>query len=195
MYWSASVLTTNSADTEPTVILTFDSAKYVFNAGENTIRAWLCSKQSFRKTRAIFVTSVGTQRCSGVAGLLMSLSDASINKLDVVGPEGLAHLIATMRSYTYRSSLSVNPIEASFKAITAGMQSPSPIYEDGNISAYAIPLFPSFSSSLTHSQPSVELDQPERTAKRKRSASPPSSSKRPLFDEQNDSAAPFLPKY
>jgi hypothetical protein len=68
MNWSASVLTTVSSDTEPTVVVAFDSAKYVFNVGENTNRAFLQSRRNWKRTRGLFFTQVGTQRASGLPG-------------------------------------------------------------------------------------------------------------------------------
>ena len=32
----------------------------------------------------------------------MTFADSSIRKLDIVGPQGLTHLMASMRLYTYR---------------------------------------------------------------------------------------------
>jgi hypothetical protein len=72
MNWSITVPSTVSSDTEPTIVLNFDSAKYIFNAGENTNRAFLQSVHGWRKARSIFLTSVGTQRASGLAGQLAS---------------------------------------------------------------------------------------------------------------------------
>jgi ribonuclease BN (tRNA processing enzyme) len=75
MNWSTSVYTTHSSDTEPSIVITFDSAKYIFNAGENTTRAILQSKRGWRKVKALFLTQLGTQRSSGVPGMwLVSLS-------------------------------------------------------------------------------------------------------------------------
>lgn len=68
MNWSTSVLSTLSSDTEPTILITFDSAKYLFNVGENTGRSFLQSKQNWKKTRGVFLTSVGMQRAGGLAG-------------------------------------------------------------------------------------------------------------------------------
>jgi hypothetical protein len=121
MNWSASVLTTVSSDTEPTIIITFDSAKYIFNAGQNTNRAFLQSRRNWRKTRGIFFTQVGVERAGGLAGenyaletcslmiwitqtsgLLMTFADATIKMLNVVGPPGLTHYLASMRLYAYR---------------------------------------------------------------------------------------------
>lgn len=69
MNWSTSVYTTLSSDTEPSIVITFDSAKYIFNAGENTTRAIIQSKRGWRKLKALFLTQLKTQRSSGVPGM------------------------------------------------------------------------------------------------------------------------------
>lgn len=66
--WSSSVLSGLSTDTEPTIVVTFPNAKYVFNVGENTGRAWLQSRLNWKKTKGLFFTSAGTQRMSGLPG-------------------------------------------------------------------------------------------------------------------------------
>jgi ribonuclease Z len=118
MQWSTSVLTQHSSDTEPTVVVNFDNAKYVFNVGENTSRSYVQSTQRFNKVRGIFISEIGTQRTAGLAGewicefqmytysykwhkgYLMTLADMGRNsKVDIVGPEGLKHLLCSMRTY------------------------------------------------------------------------------------------------
>ncbi len=126
MNWSTSVYTTLSSDTEPSIVITFDSAKYIFNAGENTTRAILQDKRGWKKVKALFLTRLGTQRSSGVPGvsldssscilliaydplvavlgpgLLMSIADSSPRAMEVFGPRGLLHLLASMRFYVFR---------------------------------------------------------------------------------------------
>lgn len=68
MNWSANVLSTVTSDTEPTIVIEFDSAKYIFNAGENINRTFIQGRPNWKKTKGIFITSVGTQRASGLAG-------------------------------------------------------------------------------------------------------------------------------
>lgn len=68
MNWSANVLTTVTSDTEPTVIVEFDSGKYIFNVGDNTNRAFMQNAFNWKKTRGIFLSSVGAQRASGLSG-------------------------------------------------------------------------------------------------------------------------------
>ncbi|KAF7972807.1 hypothetical protein HWV62_16994 [Athelia sp. TMB] len=69
MNWSANVLSTVTSDTEPTIIIEFDSAKYIFNVGENTNRAFIQGRPNWKKTKGIFLTSVGAQRASGLADM------------------------------------------------------------------------------------------------------------------------------
>lgn len=121
MNWSANVLSTVTSDTEPTIVIEFDNAKYIFNVGENTNRAFIQNKLNWKKTRGLFLTSVGTQRASGLAGklpvhrvifsqtlmyaglgFLMTLADSNHSKVDVVGPQGVSHFIAAMRKYVNR---------------------------------------------------------------------------------------------
>lgn len=68
MQWSASVLTSVSSDTEPTIVLTFEKGKYIFNASENTNRAFLQSRRSWKRTQGVFFTQIGVQRASGLSG-------------------------------------------------------------------------------------------------------------------------------
>jgi len=77
--WSTTAISALSSDTEPTVIITFDDAKYIFNAGENTGRAWMQSRAHWRRMKALFFTQVGTQRMSGMPGAYSSAADASSN--------------------------------------------------------------------------------------------------------------------
>ena len=79
MNWSTSVYTTLSSDTEPSIVITFESAKYIFNAGENTTRAILQSKRGWKKVKALFLTQLGTQRSSGVPGVLLPPSSSTPN--------------------------------------------------------------------------------------------------------------------
>jgi hypothetical protein len=68
MDWSANVLSTVTSDTEPTIIVEFHAAKYIFNVGENTNRAFIQNRSNWRRTRGLFLTSVCAQRAGGLTG-------------------------------------------------------------------------------------------------------------------------------
>ncbi|PFH48651.1 hypothetical protein AMATHDRAFT_64951 [Amanita thiersii Skay4041] len=163
MNWSTSVLSSISSDTEPTIVITFDSAKYIFNVGENTTRSFLSGEFNWKRARALFLTQLGPKRTGGLPGFLMTLADGGIPDLRIAGPYGLLHRMASMRMYTYRDTMLVEPLEA------PPLLDPSPdaIYKDENIIVYGFPLYPTDPSTPTTS-----------TLKRKRSGSPTSPSKR-----------------
>ena len=74
MEWSTSALSPLSSDTEPSIIVTFADAKYIFNAGENMSRNVLQTSHNWRKTRALFLTQAKIDKISGLGGKYCSYS-------------------------------------------------------------------------------------------------------------------------
>ena len=68
MDWSTSVLTSLSSDTEPSVVVTFSDAKYIFNVGENISRNALQTSRNWKKARALFLTQAKIDKISGLGG-------------------------------------------------------------------------------------------------------------------------------
>ncbi|KAI0674372.1 hypothetical protein C8Q78DRAFT_967526 [Trametes maxima] len=196
--WNVSVLTDVTCDTEPTLLVDFGVAKYVFNAGEGTGRAWLGSHHSFRKTKALFVTAAGTQRCGGVSGLMMLCADSTIPKLEVFGPTGLMQYLASMRSYTYRTTMAVKAVEAPSVPAQSlpSSEKPTPLFQDECLTVYSIPLYPSSATDGPEPRRSLLSPAAERMLKRKRTPSPPGPSKRrspPITDRAIDSTSAVPP--
>ncbi|KAI3607358.1 3 trna processing endoribonuclease [Moniliophthora roreri] len=172
MHWSVSVLSTVSSDTEPTLVFTFDSAKYLFNAGENTNRAFKQSKKNWRRTKGLFFTGVSPQRAGGLPGLIMSFAEATPPRMDVVGPPGLKHYLASMRMYVYRDSIPVIPSETPF--FLNNTSKPEAVFKDENITVYSIPVYPS--SDVPFPEASSDPLDVSDTLKRKRSPTSDSTS-------------------
>ncbi|KAI0251929.1 hypothetical protein BJV78DRAFT_1207788 [Lactifluus subvellereus] len=182
MNWSTSVYTTLSSDTEPSIVITFESAKYIFNAGENTTRAILQSKRGWKKVKALFLTRLGTQRSSGVPGLFMSVADSSPRAMEIVGPRGLLHYLASMRFYAFRNTLGLKVSEVpSFG--TEPQKEATPVFKDDNITVFSIPMAPTPHPRVEAAAGSETLlDMSENVLKRKRKHSQELPSKRPLLD-------------
>ena len=79
MSWSVEAISATTSDTEPSILVTFDEAKYLFNTGENLSRAWLQSPRGWRNTRAIFLTSTSSHRVSGMPGKQAMVSLRAVN--------------------------------------------------------------------------------------------------------------------
>ncbi|KAJ6561082.1 hypothetical protein DFH09DRAFT_1035940 [Mycena vulgaris] len=184
MSWTASVVTSATTDTEPSLVISFDQAKYIFNVAENTNRAFTQKKAHRKKTRAFFLTQVGARRAGGLPGMLMSSADQTLTTLDVVGPPGITHWIASMRSYIYRDSMSVNVNEVSLSPdMTA---SPACTYRDKNITVYSIPVLDrSQEISPAESAEDSEIISESGSFKRKRESSPLSANATALKDLMN----------
>ncbi|KAF7317823.1 hypothetical protein MKEN_00870200 [Mycena kentingensis (nom. inval.)] len=141
MSWTASIPTTATTDTEPSVVLSFEnpSAKYIFNVAENSNRAFTQKKAHRRKTRAFFLTQVAAERAGGLSGMLMSSADQGLSNVDIVGPPGILHEVASMRFYIYRNSMHVDVKETSLSPDLSA--DPPTTYQDKNISVYSFPVF------------------------------------------------------
>ncbi|KAF9454406.1 hypothetical protein P691DRAFT_717421 [Macrolepiota fuliginosa MF-IS2] len=171
--WSTTVVTPLSYDTEPTVIVTFPDAKYMFNAGENTNRSFCQSHMNRKRLRGIFLTQVAAQRASGLGGMIMSSADSGIDKMDIIGPPGLRHYLASMRTYLYRKSIDVSITEC-LPGVDASHLDVA--YQDHNISVYSFPILRLPSSCIS-------MEEGEKSGqKRKRSDMQDGPSKVPKLE-------------
>ncbi|EKM81596.1 hypothetical protein AGABI1DRAFT_105131 [Agaricus bisporus var. burnettii JB137-S8] len=173
--WVTTAVTSLSHDTEPTILVNFENAKYMFNAGENTNRAFLQSSKNWKKMRSVFLTQVTSQRASGLTGIIMTFADNAISKVDVVGPPGLRHYLASMRDYFFRDQLDVKTTE---HIPDPGTPHPEIVYKDENITVYSFSILRHALSSL--GELTEELKD-EVGQKRRRSNLPESPSKVPRF--------------
>jgi ribonuclease Z len=66
--WGCYSLTGLTADTTPSLLLCFDSTRYLFNAGEGTTRALVSHGAGFKKIAAVFSTRADAATSGGLAG-------------------------------------------------------------------------------------------------------------------------------
>lgn len=66
--WYTETITTRSSDSSPTIIAIFESAKYIFGAGEATSRAFTQSGIGLRKTAGIFLSRLDVDNAGGLPG-------------------------------------------------------------------------------------------------------------------------------
>ncbi|KAJ3810236.1 hypothetical protein F5876DRAFT_42180 [Lentinula aff. lateritia] len=154
--WSIQFLSTVSSDTDPCMVFSFEQgpetvqgsgggAKYIFNVGENTNRAFTQSKMSWNGTRAVFLTGSPRDRVGGLSSLLMSFADGDPKyPVRVIGPPGLNHLLATQRSFVYRKNISILSTELPFDEFVTERRILEPIFQDGNLTVYGIPITPMY---------------------------------------------------
>ncbi|CAE6417360.1 hypothetical protein ACGC1H_002170 [Rhizoctonia solani] len=136
MRWHTRVVSGLTSDTEPCISVHFDTAHYLFNCGEGTTRSFIQQKYGIKKSKAIFLTQTKVSRLGGLTGMLMSLADSGVTNVDVLGPSGLNHFLASTRTYVFRDWMSTNTTEVTH---TQGFEK---VYEDTFIRVYAFPMSP-----------------------------------------------------
>ena len=140
------VVTVPAADASalPSILLTFDDKKYLFNCGENTQRQLLAQKLPMRKIKAIFTTS-GWQSHAGLPGFMLSIHDSNgLPPLSLHGPQGLAHYLASLRAgqqrawqYESRAPFTIEEYSQSGE-----------IYEDSNVKVIPLCAAPSTEAAI-----------------------------------------------
>ncbi|KAJ6474675.1 hypothetical protein C8R47DRAFT_986738, partial [Mycena vitilis] len=142
--WTASVIKGGSADTTPTISLSFshNDGLYVFNAGENTQRAFTTvdSANQRKGSLNLFITQVVLERVAGIGGMISS-EEREFDALNVVGPPGLTHYMGSLRFQLSRDSVRATITQPSLAADLRPV--PQTCFQDENISVYSIPILPS----------------------------------------------------
>ncbi|KAJ3215714.1 Zinc phosphodiesterase ELAC protein 2 [Dinochytrium kinnereticum] len=158
MKWFIQILGAATHDSRPSVIVHFDSQRYLFNCGEGSQR--LCNDQKVRlaKLRSIFLTRLSWDCLGGLPGMMLTVADAGSKQLRILGPAGLAHAMAGMRQFLFRPSFLVDTVEFPIDL---------PEYSDENLTVTPIPIYPDPTTTTTD-----PLSASRQPAPRRRSTSP-----------------------
>ena len=132
---SLRVLAPPSSDTSdtPTLVLQWEAAKYLFNAGEGTTRISAQHRASNSRVDHVFFTRVASETIGGVPGLLMTLADGGRESITLHGPPNLRYALATSRFYARREGMTVDAREIE-------IDSPYMCFVDERIRVDAVPL-------------------------------------------------------
>lgn len=95
------VLSTYTDDSTPSLLVVFDNARYLFNAPESFSRICVQSRIGMRRMGKVFVGKIGDDT-AGLPGLILSCGEGGNKSLEIIGPQGMDHFIATCRMFTRR---------------------------------------------------------------------------------------------
>ncbi|KAA1085400.1 hypothetical protein PGT21_005832 [Puccinia graminis f. sp. tritici] len=126
------VLVDASDSSSPSLLLSFDQSRYLFNCPENTSRSFVQSRIPQKNLNSIFLSSCRSSHCAGAYGMLMGLADGNKQSVRLIGPEGLRYMLACGRLFTRRQGMSVHVNE--FKPTSTLQQ----VFQDHLIRVYAL---------------------------------------------------------
>ncbi|KAI9103213.1 beta-lactamase-like protein [Phlyctochytrium arcticum] len=141
MRYYLQVVSTDTFDSSPSVLLHFDSQRYLFNCGEGTQRFCHEHKARLAKVKNVFLTRVAWDCVGGLPGMLLTMADAGTSSLGLKGPRNLTHFMAATRHFIYRDALDLSTYEFDHDDCE---------YKDENITVKAVHAYPFSSAPTSH---------------------------------------------
>ncbi|KAI8142237.1 beta-lactamase-like protein [Fennellomyces sp. T-0311] len=89
----------SSVEGPPSIIVHYDSQRYMFNCREGTQRLFVEERVRMAKLRDIYLTRVEWQNIGGLPGMLLTLADAGVKDLTIHGSKNLTHFMAATRQF------------------------------------------------------------------------------------------------
>uniref|UniRef100_M4B7Q7 ribonuclease Z n=1 Tax=Hyaloperonospora arabidopsidis (strain Emoy2) TaxID=559515 RepID=M4B7Q7_HYAAE len=133
------VLSVQSIETAPSLLLATESRRFLFNVGEGTQR--LCMEHHIRlaKLQNVFLTELRCPTIGGLPGMVLTVSDTGKTGIRVHGPPDLQKYLKATRHFLYRpyfklEAAEVVPSSSEGDRITP----PSSCYEDDEVLVYAV---------------------------------------------------------
>ena len=138
MKHSLFVLSNHSLDSRPSLLLQFDSARYLFNCPEGSQRISTQHKTRFMRANNIFLSRFHWDTHGGLPGFLITLNDIENRQDDTInlfGHSALNHFMNASKSFKYQMTLDVK-----IRDVTAASEILRPVHVDENVSISAIPI-------------------------------------------------------
>jgi ribonuclease Z len=137
------VLGLASGETQPSLLLVFDSKKYLFNVGDGIQR--LVSEHRFKlstKLSDIFITALSPDTISGLPGLMLSLMQASEMRRTIHGPPGIAAYVQSACTFIWNQFFDiVEYTNVDYEEKTYHYRlTTQHFFQDSNITVRAFPL-------------------------------------------------------
>ncbi|KAG0046168.1 hypothetical protein BGZ83_008642 [Gryganskiella cystojenkinii] len=129
------ILSAGTADCPPSVVLHFDSQRYLINCGEGTQRLCMESRMRFAKLRTVLLTRTHWDVMGGLPGMMLTLSDVGVQNMKVLGAENLTHALVSTRPFVYRNNMAVETLE--FRD-----QEDKNSYQDENLRITSVHVYP-----------------------------------------------------
>ncbi|KAL7422932.1 hypothetical protein Q5752_002229 [Cryptotrichosporon argae] len=170
--WSVRAISTPGSDTDLSLFVSFDNARFLFGAGEGTQRAFVQKKTGMRGLAAVFLPGGQHAGRDGLPGVLMTTSDMGIKSLAIVGPPDTAHYLSTFRGSVIRDAMRLD-VHAFPDDSTAPSEE---IFKSPSMTVRAVALRPSSNAIPGTGELSSSTTEPSSSTK-----TPPGSPFRPAL--------------
>ncbi|KAG0050666.1 Zinc phosphodiesterase ELAC protein 2 [Gryganskiella cystojenkinii] len=141
------ILSTGTADCPPSIVLHFDSQRYMINCGEGIQRLCLESKFRYGKLKTILLTRNHWDCFGGLPGMMLTVSDVGIRHLKLLGPKNMIHSLLSTRHFMHRHRMAVEALE--FDDQVKVDDDPAQQFVDDNLRITAVVVHPDQNAEKT----------------------------------------------
>ncbi|OWZ09808.1 hypothetical protein PHMEG_00017436 [Phytophthora megakarya] len=137
MVVSVQILSVQSVETAPSLLLSTETSRFLFNVGDGTQR--LCMEHHVRlaKLQQVFLTELRSHTVGGLPGMVLTVSDTGKPGLHVHGPPSTKKYLKATRHFLYRPDFKLEASEVFPVAIDREKESKS-CYEDKEVVVHAV---------------------------------------------------------
>lgn len=105
---SLQILGSGAFGTSRCVYLTAGHTRYIFNCGEGTQRLAYEHKYKLIKLEHLFITSATWNNLGGMPGMLLTIQDAGVPKINVHGPKGMMEIFNSIKRIVLLQALKIH---------------------------------------------------------------------------------------
>ncbi|KAH9093307.1 hypothetical protein Ae201684P_008963 [Aphanomyces euteiches] len=102
------ILSVASTEMYPSVMVTGETQRYLFNAGEGLQRLCMEHRVRLAKLQHVCLTQVNSSTVGGLPGLILTVSDTGKKGLKIVGPTGTHAFMRATRHFLYRPNFKMD---------------------------------------------------------------------------------------
>lgn len=102
------ILGSGAFGTSRCVYLTAGHTRYIFNCGEGTQRLAYEHKYKLIKLEHLFITSATWNNLGGMPGMLLTIQDAGVPKINVHGPKGMMEIFNSIKRIVLLQALKIH---------------------------------------------------------------------------------------
>ncbi|POM68319.1 Zinc phosphodiesterase ELAC protein 2 [Phytophthora palmivora] len=137
MVVSVQILSVQSVETAPSLLLSTETSRFLFNVGDGTQR--LCMEHHVRlaKLQQVFLTELRSHTVGGLPGMVLTVSDTGKPGLHIYGPPHTKKYLKATRHFLYRPDFKLEASEVFPVANEAENKSKS-CYEDNEVLVHAV---------------------------------------------------------
>uniref|UniRef100_K3WT74 ribonuclease Z n=1 Tax=Globisporangium ultimum (strain ATCC 200006 / CBS 805.95 / DAOM BR144) TaxID=431595 RepID=K3WT74_GLOUD len=118
------ILSVDSTEMAPSLLLSTETQRFLFNVGDGTQRMCMEHHVRLAKLKHVFLTELRTHCVGGLPGMILTVSDTGKDALQIYGPPGTQRYIHATRHFLFRPNFGLQANDLVSAALVTLAKSP-----------------------------------------------------------------------